>query len=395
LAASHDLASYLNPAVQQFIYEFPHADTRELILNPPAAIRGFEKIVAEQLNSRQKARKKIPSWYQQTGTVFPPALSLEQCSSDLTAQYKASLLSGDHLIDLTGGMGVDCLAMHHHFSQTTYVEKDPWLCQLFQHNAGLVTDKIRVVNTSAEDFIQHNPPKGSYYLDPSRRSESHQKVFKLADCVPDLNQILPDILSVAEVVLVKLSPMLDIQAGIAALNPFEVHVVSVQNECKELLFLITPDFQGEPTIICSHCNGLQWEKFSFTFSAERNCAASYGNLRTYLYDANVSITKAGAFKSIAAAIGLQKIAPNTHLYTHEEIIENFPGRIIQITHWDVNKQDLKKLCPTGQINVITRNYVTNTATLKQQLRLKDGGDQFLIGYRDLNGKGRLVVGILV
>ncbi len=222
----------------QFVKDHENEDVSKLLLSK--APEGIDlKEAADQILSRRKAKDKLPRWLASRGLVFPPPLSIEQSSSEAAANYKKNILKGDHLVDLTGGMGVDLLTLSDQFSQATHVEIDPWLSEIFAHNSKLLSQNpIAAVNTSAEEFLDSFERKATFFIDPARRDSDKKKVFLFEDCSPNVVAMLPAFKAKAEKVLVKAAPMIDITLGISQLQYVsEVHVVSVNNECKEVLFL--------------------------------------------------------------------------------------------------------------------------------------------------------------
>ncbi|REE00513.1 THUMP-like domain-containing protein [Marinoscillum furvescens] len=379
--------------VQDFIQRNLGTDAHKLLLNPPAAYKAHIALIVDQLISRKKARSKLSDWYGNPQLVMPPPLSLEQCSSPATANYKASLMQGTNLIDLTGGMGIDTLHLAEAFEQTTYVERDEWLCEVFQHNSQLLTSKeISTAHTTAENFLDELSEKASFFIDPARRDLQKKQVFHFENCTPNLLELLPLFEQKAEQVLVKAAPMIDITLGIEQLRfVHSVHVVSVKNEVKEVLFLL--DFKNTHSAPQIHCVNLgsQHPIFSFTQSAERNTDIEYAPIHKYLYDPNASILKAGAFKAIAAQYSLHKLAPNTHLYTSDEQLVSFPGRIFEVTASNITKKNIRQLLPDSKANVLTKNYPQKPEELKKKLKIKDGGSSFIIGYSDQENKPKLVL----
>ncbi len=366
-------------------------DPHQLILNPPVEIRGFERHIADQIISRRKAKAKLPSWLEHKSIIYPPPLSMEQSSSEATAAFKSGIIKGDHLVDLTGGMGVDCLHLSQNFNRTTYIEKDPWLCDLFHHNQMLFDRKIEVVNSLSQDFIESLPDDAdiSFFVDPARRDDLDRKVVSLRDSTPDVTALLPALLKKGKDILIKASPLMDITAAIRHLDRVRsVYVVAVKNEVKELLFLIEKKWSGEPSIHCINIKGDIPDYFEFTSSAENTSTIRYAEAGKYLYDPNAAILKAGAFKSIGNAYNLDKISANTHLYTSGRRITDFPGRVFEVISPQPSKKELQDL---HQANVIVKNYPSSAEQVKNRYRITDGGDFSLVAFRTSAGRSRLVI----
>jgi 16S rRNA G966 N2-methylase RsmD len=386
---SAELLEFLKSrGVQQFIRENEYSDVSSLILNPPKLIRGVEKAVAEQIQSRRKGKSKHPDRFNLEGYLWPPPLSVEQSSSEKAAKYKSNLLKGKRLVDLTGGMGVDTVALSKHFEQTIYIEQDRWLYKIFDANQKVLETHIDVQNQSAEDFLTGHHEKACFFIDPARRNEQQKKVFRFQDCSPNLPALLPEILRKAEIILVKASPLIDIRQGLEELTSVkEVHVLSISNECKEVLFLIEPGFEGEPPISCVNITKDNQTEFVFSLKEEVELDIDYTDASNYLLIPNASILKAGAFKSITTEYPVQKIAPNTHLYTSEDAVSGFPGRQFQVVAHGSTKE-LLKLIPDRKANVITRNFPMSAQELSKKLGLVDTDEMCLIGFRDQYGKNK-------
>lgn len=379
--------------VKKFISEHISTDVRALLLNPPKELANHIKEIADQLISRQKAKGKLDEWATNFDLIMPPPISIEQASSQATCAYKRQLISGEHLIDLTGGMGIDCLSLSEKFIKTTYVEQQHALCKLFTHNTHVLKKDIEIVHAEAETFLSNSverPEVSVIYLDPARRDGFQNKVFKIADCSPDVISLLPLLKSHAQKVLVKFSPMLDLHAIQSTFTHLqEIHVVSVKNECKEILLLINFDFEGEHTIKAVN---LQTDQASYSFKKpeESSSTAHFGTLASYCFEPNSSIMKAGAFKKIGEDFGLAKLAEHTHFYTSDTVCTDFPGRVFRILS-GADKRTLKQYAPNGKINVIARNHPMSATALKKKWKLKDGGDYFLIAFRDGANKSNMVI----
>jgi len=307
---------------------------------------------------------------------------LEQCSSELTALYKASLVNGRSLTDLTGGFGIDCAFLSSQFQKVTYVEQQEELCTLALHNFPLLgLNHIKVVNENAGSYLTQINPVDCIFLDPARRDGKGGKTVAIADCEPNVKELLPLLLSKAEKVMIKLSPMLDLSLALNDLpQTSEIHIVSVENECKELILIMSQDTGNEKQIHCVNLrkNGSR-EKFTFNRLTEQTALCTYtSELRTYLYEPNASILKGGAYKSTAAYYKLEKLHPNSHLYTSDELIPDFPGRIFRIeSSFHFNKKSLKAELPeNGKANITVRNFPTSVAELRKRTKLKEGGDTY-------------------
>ena len=344
----------------------------------------------QQIEGRERTADKLPTFASIPDWWYPVRLSCEQCSSELTARYKASLLSPlalgegkeERFLDLTGGYGVDTYFLSEQFTHTDYVEQNEELCRIAAHNFALSQKSkverqklsIAIHNTTAEDFLLSSPCGeagwGLIFLDPARRDSHGSKVFRLEDCTPNVVELLPTLLAHSKRLLIKLSPMLDLTQAVTSLSQvnWDIHIVAIKNEVKEVLLL-----SGGTGQITTIDLAQKDQAFVFTREEEQHCGLDIrdGKLANYLYEPNAAILKAGAYKLVAQRFGLHKLDVNTHLYTSRQFIENFPGRVWRITE----KQNLK------QANVLTRNYPLTPEQLKKKLHLRDGGTAFVIGCR--------------
>ncbi|SFK45287.1 class I SAM-dependent methyltransferase [Proteiniphilum acetatigenes] len=367
---------------KQFILAHEREDVRRTALR---FVRDDMPLLLVQIAGRQMAEKKIPSWYAEEDIIYPPHLSLEQSSSELTARYKTSLVSGknDTFADLTGGMGVDFSFLSPHFREAAYVEQNKDLCRIAKHNFGVLGLKNASVHCAgAEGFLKQSPPLDFIYLDPSRRDNAGRKQFRIEDCSPDLSEIKPLLLEKSNRVMVKYSPMLDISLAVKSLDCVSaVHVVSVENECKELLFLLSKTAVDEPLFVAVNLKRASREKrFSFTVTQEHKAMITFADKPDhYLYEPNASILKAGAFKSVAQAYNLQKLHINSHLYTSGKVVEDFPGRIFKVESFFVpNKKNIKVFSQeTKKANITVRNFPMTVAEIRRKTGLEDGGDIYL------------------
>lgn len=341
----------------------------------------------QQVEGRERTADKLPTFAAIDDWWYPVRLSCEQCSSEATARYKASLcqrsgLSAERsLLDLTGGYGVDTYFLSEQFDHTDYVEQNAELCRIAEHNFSLQHSAIShqhsaisIHNTTAEDFLLSSPCGeagwGLIFLDPARRDSHGSKVFRIEECTPNVVELLPTLLAHSKRLLIKLSPMLDLTQAVTSLSQvnWDIHIVAIKNEVKEVLLL-----SGGTGQITTIDLAQKDQAFVFTREEEQHCGLDIrdGKLANYLYEPNAAILKAGAYKLVAQRFGLHKLDVNTHLYTSRQFIENFPGRVWRITE----KQNLK------QANVLTRNYPLTPEQLKKKLHLRDGGTAFVIGCR--------------
>ena len=289
---------------------------------------------SRQINGKQKTRSKIPAFFDNDELLYPVQLSLEQSSSESTAKYKSTLCEGNALVDLTGGFGVDSYFLSARFNTACYVERNEELCSLAKHNfKSLGRENIEVINANSEIFLSEIAPVDWIFIDPARRSESGKKVVFLSDCEPDVSALSDTLLSKAKKVLIKLSPMMDISAALRELpNTAEVHIISVDNECKEILLLMDQGKHNNQLIrTVNFGKNKETEYFDFHSEEEQPIAVSFASQpEKYLYEPNSAILKSGAFKLVANRFDLYKLHKNTHLYTSSKLSLNFPGRVFEV-----------------------------------------------------------------
>lgn len=376
----------LAPVVQQYIHANLTADVNQIALakSPFEGITSAE--LATQITAKKKSEKKLPTWFKTAHIYYPPVLSIEQTSSEITAQYKSKLAKGESLIDITGGFGVDSYYFSKEVTHVTHCEINTELSAIASHNAKALqannitfeaTDGINYLNASRKQF-------DTIYVDPARRAEKG-KVFMLKDCTPDVVSIIDTLLEKAHRIIIKTAPLLDLSAGLAELKQVsEIHIVSVKNECKELLWIIdrvpTPDVK----IIAVTLNETE-KVFSFKKSSIQSPVSFSDNLNTsdYLYEPDAALLKSGAFNLIGATYNLLKLHPQTQLYTAAAINKDFPGRVFKIEEI-MNTASLKKAGSlTG--NVIVRNYPAKPEELVKKYKIKPAKDQFLIFTKVANG----------
>ena len=371
-----------------FIRLHEREDVRELALKlDKEKYRELDvELVLKQISGRQTAKVKIPSWFVNDDILYPVHLSLEQASSEATASYKASLIPDENktFVDLTGGMGVDFAFLSQRFAKSVYVEQNWELCDIAGHNFEVLgLQNVAIENSTSETFLEKMPAVDVIYLDPARRDDSGRKVIRIEDCSPNVSEIQDLLLAKAKKVLLKFSPMLDISLAIKNLkNVSEIHIVSVENECKELLFLLSLNADDTIYTAVNLNKNNSTEKFYFTSNEEQNTEISFTDtIGKYLYEPNASILKAGAFKSVAKQFNLQKLHVNSHLYTSDNLIPDFPGRIFEVKDWFVpNKKNINTFVSnTKKANISVRNFPMSVVEIRQKTGLKEGGEVYLFG----------------
>jgi hypothetical protein len=383
--------------LRQFIKEHQNDDVRALALQA-GKYSGFDfQFALRQIAGWQIARQKLPSWAATEGLVYPPHLSMEQCSSELTAMYKAALCSGERLTDLTGGFGIDCAFMSVNFQSSCYVERNEELCKIAEHNfKKLQLPNVSVNCAEAADFLANMPRADVIYLDPARRDKNGKKTVSIGDCEPDVTKLKDLLLLKAGVIWVKFSPMLDLNLALKDIPEItEAHVVAVNNECKELLLKIVQDGAcGDVKIVCANLKKAgEMELFAQSRSDEETAACLYADRPdVFLYEPNVAILKGGLYKSVSEKFGVKKLHRNSHLYTSEELVEEFPGRKFRVLSvFSMNKKELKReLADVSKANVSVRNFPLSVEELRKKLKLKEGGDIYIFATTLRNGDKVLV-----
>lgn len=389
----------------RFIAEHRTDDVRALALQG----RKYPKVdlteALTQIAGWQAAREKIPLWAATEGMRYPLHLSMEQCSSQTTAHYKGEVVKSigveyNSLVDLTGGLGIDFSFLAPLFRQSTYVERQPALCELALHNFPLLElDRSRVVQADAKEQLQEMEHVSLIFIDPARRDGHGGKTVAIADCEPNVAALESLLVQKADRVLVKLSPMLDLSLALHELHHVcEAHVVSLQGECKELLLLLDGSCCLNPDEVPVHCVNLlsdgSKQHFCFTRSAEQtsSCPLAPTPL-SYLYEPNASLLKAGAFRSLCSSFGVQKLHPNSHLYTSSTLVLDFPGRVFRILAYSgFGKKEVKSLLDgLTCANLTVRNFPASVADLRKRLKLAEGGDRYLFATTLSSGEKALLL----
>ncbi|WCL82365.1 SAM-dependent methyltransferase [Saprospira sp. CCB-QB6] len=373
-----------------FIAEHQAGDLVQLALQlakRPDLDRSF---ILEQINGRQKAKEKLPDWVAREGLVFPSRLSMQQSSSQMTAQKKAEYLAGGTLVDLTGGFGVDSYYLGQQFERVYHVEPQKELQEIVRANFALLGfDRAEFFLGKAEEFLAQAdlPAIDCFYIDPSRRSEG-QKVFRLDDCQPQLLEILPRLLELAPRVWLKAASMLDIQQALQQLGGRvrQVYILAWRNECKELLFEIGRELQASPQLQIEEIYPQRAFSFHFELIEEERAQVNYGPLGSYVYLPHTALLKAGAFKLLAERYGLQKLAPNSHVYSSEEEVKDFPGRSFRLLRSIPYPSKASKKLGLAKAQIISKNFGLTVEQLRKKLKIKQSGGPYLLASRDQEGK---------
>ncbi|MGL4851146.1 MAG: THUMP-like domain-containing protein [Phocaeicola sp.] len=375
----------LSTETLQFIEAHANEDVRKLALQAKKQ-PGVEFAAAmTQIAGRQTAKTKLPTWYRTEGVYYPPHLSMEQCSSELTAAFKAELLQGENFADLTGGFGIDFTYLARGFKKIAYVERQEVLCQLAQHNFPLLgLPHATIHHQDGMDYLQQMEPVDCLFLDPARRDESGGKTVAISSCEPNIAEWETLLTTKAKRVLVKLSPMLDLSLALKELETVsKVYVVSVENECKELLLVLeaTRKMEDEVTIHCVELkNNGQRITFSFIRHEERDAAQKLATqVESYLYEPYTSVLKAGAYKILTQNFDVKKLHTSSHLYTSTQLVSQFPGRKFRVTAVSsFGKRELKELLQdVEKANLTVRNFPSSVAELRKRMKLKEGGNDYI------------------
>ena len=415
----------MNAETREFIRRHADDDVKALALKAHG-VEGVDlRCALDQIAGRQTARQKLPAWAAIDGIVYPPHISMEQCSSEATALYKQNLTKDISLtshpspltsimVDLTGGFGVDFSFMARNFSKAIYVERQRHLCDIARENFQLLGIKqAEVVCGEAEAYLETMPHADLIYLDPARRDATGARTFAISDCTPDAVSLRNKLLNKADRILLKLSPMLDWRKAVSDLgeeNVSEVHIVSVNNECKELLVVMMAEETAEVKVVGVdiEVRGEKREVREITFEVfleGRGKRVEHSSTfyplpstlpkipSTLLYEPNSSIMKIGCFDEIAERFGVCQVANNSHLFLSDHEVEDFPGRSFDIVATTtMNKRELKAaLADVKSANIAVRNFPLSVAELRKRLKLKDGGDTYIFATTDADNQHILYI----
>ena len=412
----------------EFIREYRERDIRQLALQANRFPDVDMPYALDQIQGWQIARRKLPKWAACDGVIFPPHLSMEQCSSEPTAQYKLNLAmewttlnselstqncrrqqfktqnskfkTSTRMTDLTGGFGVDFSFTSCAFAAATYVERNEQLCHIVEHNLPLLgLNNATVVCADAAEYLSTVEPQTMLFLDPARRDEHGAKTVMLADCTPDVVQLLPKLLEKSRFTMLKLSPMLDWHKAVDDLQGAvrEVHIVSVGGECKELLLVLSTVVESELKVYCADLSTASDTSSLFVYTPGSSAPVANSKLKIqnskFVHEPNASIMKAGCFDELAAAYGVSPVSRNSHLFLSDEPVEGFPGRSFVVERvTTMNKGELRKaLVGIEKANIATRNFPLTVAELRKRLKIKDGGDVYIFATTTAEGEHLLLI----
>ncbi|MCS7018614.1 MAG: class I SAM-dependent methyltransferase [Cytophagales bacterium] len=393
----------LEKEVQAFIESHLYEDPTSLLLKKSPFPDLSMPDLVEQIQAKRKAQSKVPSWQAVSGLLFPPLLSLEQSSSEETARFKAKLMKGNHLADLTGGWGIDTAFLADSFATVEYVEQNKTLAAIAAHNFRLLGKcHIRVHIADGKEWLQHFSSKVDViYIDPARRGQNGQKVFCLSDCEPNVLNWLPLLAQKTQQVWIKTSPLLDISAALADLqqagNGWKVAttvVLAVNNECKEVLYHLQLTDSALPTQIKAvHLTNGNAQTFVFSLAEEHAATATYALPQAFFCEPNAALLKAGAFKILSQRLHMPKLHPHTHLYTTAERPEHFPGRVFRLKAiCKANKKAIWSHLPEPKANLAVRNFPASVAELRKRWGIAEGGEIYLFAVTLANQQKAVLIG---
>ena len=402
----------MNDKTRDFIEKNLDTDVRQLVLKGCRDQEVDLELAIRQIAGGQTARRKLPSWAAIDEILYPPHLNMEQCSSEQTARYKRRLSnrltpsrlppnpsrggegSGhiSSLVDLTGGFGVDFAFMSEAFDEAIYVERNSELFAISSSNIRFLVPKAKCLNEDGLEVLHRIDHVSMIFMDPARRDDQGARTYGISDCTPNVLEIKDELLKKADVVMLKLSPMLDWHKAVSDLGEQyikEVHIVSVQNECKELLIVMQQQPAEPLTVYCVNDDSV----FSYHPSPTSSNHIFHLSSFIFLYEPNASIMKAGCFAEVEQTFGISQLAPNSHLFTSTQLINDFPGRKFRIMAISsMNRQELKSaLKDIRQANIAVRNFPMSVADLRRRLKLSEGGNDYIFATTLAEGKKVLII----
>lgn len=376
----------LNPEIQSFINKNIGENVAKLALqkNPFPEIEWIS--IMNQIEAKAKSKTKLPNWFITKNIIYPSKISVEQTSSEITAHYKAGIISGDSLIDLTGGFGVDDYYFAKKIKKVLHCEINPELSNIVEHNFEQLSVKnISCYSGDSLDILAELKTKWDWiYIDPSRRNDAKGKVFMLQDCQPSVPENIDLFFEHSDSILIKTAPLLDISAGLSELkNVNSIHIVAIENEVKELLWELQKDYSGKINI--KTVNILKDKLDTFEFILDENFGIpTYSLPQRYLYEPNSAIMKSGGFDEVGSFYNLNKLHKHSHLYTNSTLI-TFPGRIFEIENSiPYHKIEMKKFLEGTKLNITTRNFPETVESIRKKWKIKDGGNQYCFFTTDEN-----------
>lgn len=386
------LSYLLDKEIQNFINQNIKVDIKNLSLKSNPFPEVDYKEILNQIEAKTKTEHKLPTWFHTENIIYPSKISIEQTSSEVTAKYKSEIVSGNKIIDLTGGFGVDCYYFSKVFKKVIHCEINSDLSQIVQHNFNVLNcENITCFAQDGLEVLKNQNQKFDWiYIDPSRRNDLKGKVFLLKDCLPDVTILLDDYLEFSDNILIKTSPIYDISVGLSELKFIKtIHIVSVENEVKELLFELHKDYKG--SIKIKTVNFTKSTKESFDFELDNNIVVALYEPKKYLYEPNASIMKSQGFGSLSKEFNLKKLHKHSHLFTSESLIE-FPGRAFEVEMVSLYKKDfMRKELQDKKANISTRNFPESVEQIRKKWKIKDGGDRYVFFTTNLKNEKIVVI----
>ena len=391
-----DNQELLRPEIQEYILEKTGQEATKLALTKNPFPEVDFKILLNQIAARTKSKTKLPTWFECKNCIYPSKISVEQTSSEITAQYKSELIDGNFLIDLSGGFGVDDYYFSKKLKQVIHCEMDAELSSIVNHNfLQLKRSNIQCIAGDSTATLENLNQKFDWiYVDPSRRNETKGKVFMLQDCLPNVPYLQDFYYKYAPKILVKTAPLLDITAGLTELqNVKTIHILAVENEVKELLWELHQGYTGSIAINTVNFNKNKRETFQFHWNSDSDY--NLGLPKKYLYEPNSAILKSGGFKEVAAQFSLDKLHQHSHLYTSDNLLE-FSGRVFEIiTAIPYSKKDMALHLENKKGNITLRNFPDTVENLRKKWKIKDGGNQYCFFTTDLNNNKIVLICIKI
>ena len=369
--------SILSAEIQEFITSNINTDISILALQKNKFPASDWTTILNQIAAKQKVKSKLPTWFNTSHIYYPSKISVEQTSSEKTAEYKSRLVSGDKLIDLTGGFGVDDFYFSKKVNQVTHCEINLELSDIVAHNF----ERLQVKNIeciagdSSEILIVLNQKFDWIYIDPSRRNDAKGKVFMLKDCLPNVPELLDFYFESANNIMIKTAPILDISAGLSELkNVKTIHIIALENEVKELLWILEKNYSKSIEIVT--CNLTKDTAEEFIFELGNSLISYYGLPKKYVFEPNAAIMKSGGFDEVTAQFEVDKLHQHSHLYTSDILID-FPGRAFEIeNYFEYNKHNMKSILENKKANITTRNFPETVENIRKKWKITDGGNMY-------------------
>lgn len=369
--------SILNKEIQEFIDNSLQANISKLALSKNPFPEVDWKEIINQIVSKNKSKSKLPTWFTTEQIYYPPSISIEQTSSEITAKYKADLISGKTIIDLTGGFGVDCYYFSKKFENVTHCEKSVELSEIVNYNyQKLKISNIKCVAQNSNEYLANTKDNFNWiYIDPSRRSDVKGKVFLLKDCLPNVPANLDLYFSKSDNILIKTAPILDITAGINELNFIKaIHIVAIENEVKELLWVLEKNYSGNIEIISTNIQKDKTDSNSFILG--NHLPATFSLPEQFLYEPNSAVLKSGLVDTLSNTLKINKLHPHSHLFTNNKLI-SFSGRRFMIeTSIPFKKEEMKKHIEGKKMNVTTRNFPLSVEEIRKKYKISEGGNVY-------------------